>query len=270
MFYDIRGDMLVTDERSFSNRTEALFIIEMLKALAIQMDLATVAIITPYRGQVSPIKELITEANLPSRPVVATIDSFQGREMAAVIFSCVRSSQQPGLGFMKDARRMNVALTRAKQLLSVVGNLRVLAHDRTWHNLIEDARHRGLIRTSLDEAPLLLPQGATGNNPPPTGSGHGRRARRDDRRGQTPRRSSRSLSPARSRRPDRSRPRSRSRSRTRHQNSSCDRTPYRHGTRSRDAAAADLTGVDLRAAGQPPDPRRRPAGDDSRGGHIRP
>eukprot|EP00593_Proboscia_inermis_P013888 CAMPEP_0171302332 /NCGR_PEP_ID=MMETSP0816-20121228/11718_1 /TAXON_ID=420281 /ORGANISM="Proboscia inermis, Strain CCAP1064/1" /LENGTH=95 /DNA_ID=CAMNT_0011780717 /DNA_START=595 /DNA_END=883 /DNA_ORIENTATION=+ len=57
---------------------------------------------------------------------VKSVDAYQGREMDIIIFSCVRSNREGKVGFLKDWRRMNVAFTRAKSALIVVGDLETL------------------------------------------------------------------------------------------------------------------------------------------------
>jgi superfamily I DNA and/or RNA helicase len=84
----------------------------------------SIAVISPYREQVALMQEAVKEdekfANLPI--TVNTIDAFQGQERDVVYISLVRSNAKNEIGFLSDTRRMNVAMTRARQQLIVVGD----------------------------------------------------------------------------------------------------------------------------------------------------
>lgn len=81
---------------------------------------------------------------------VATVDSFQGHEKSFIIFSCVRNNSDNKIGFLRDKRRLNVALTRAKHGLIVVGNKNVLQKgDPLWRDYIAYLEEQDVIFTDL-------------------------------------------------------------------------------------------------------------------------
>lgn len=89
------------------------------------------AFISPYAGQVAVAKEL-----LPKGLRICTIDSFQGQEAECIIISLVRSNDECDIGFLKDYRRMNVALTRAKQKLFVIGDSATIGADAFYNSFL--------------------------------------------------------------------------------------------------------------------------------------
>ena len=74
---------------------------------------------------------------------VNTVDSFQGSEKEVIIFSCVRNNKRGELGFLTDYRRINVALTRAKYGMIIIGNERTLIHDKKWGALLTFLKEDG-------------------------------------------------------------------------------------------------------------------------------
>ena len=82
---------------------------------------------------------------------VASVDAFQGREKDFIILSCVRSNEKTGIGFLNDPRRLNVAMTRARSGLVILGNPKVLSRQRLFHDLLNHFRDEGcLVEGSLD------------------------------------------------------------------------------------------------------------------------
>lgn len=90
------------------------------------------AVISPYSGQVQQAKELLS-ANVR----ISTVDSFQGQEKKIVIISLVRSNSDAIIGFLKDYRRMNVAMTRAKEHLIVIGDSSTIGQDKFFSQFLE-------------------------------------------------------------------------------------------------------------------------------------
>ena len=91
-----------------------------------------IGIVTPYEDQRSYIVNYMQfngslKKDLYKEVEVASVDEFQGREKDYIILSCVRSNEHQGIGFLNDPRRLNVALTRAKYGVVILGNPKVLS-----------------------------------------------------------------------------------------------------------------------------------------------
>ncbi|PPR92993.1 hypothetical protein GOBAR_AA27686 [Gossypium barbadense] len=83
--------------------------------------------------------------------VVASVDSFQGREKDYIILSCVRSNEHQGIGFLNDPRRLNVALTRARYGIVILGNPKVLSKQALWNGLLTHYKeHECLVEGPLN------------------------------------------------------------------------------------------------------------------------
>lgn len=98
-----------------------------------------ITVIAPYRAQVRVLKELFGDNEV----AVGTVDSFQGQENDMVIISCVRSNANSTIGFLKDRRRLNVALSRASKKLILVGDSATLCALAILKKAIEHAEKIG-------------------------------------------------------------------------------------------------------------------------------
>ncbi|KAK9474352.1 P-loop containing nucleoside triphosphate hydrolase protein [Dipodascopsis tothii] len=164
-----------------------------------------IGIITPYEGQRSyVVSSMQTNGTLRKelykQVEVASVDAFQGREKDYVILSCVRSNEHQGIGFLSDPRRLNVALTRAKYGLVVLGNPKVLSKHPMWHHLLMHYKeNRCLVEGPLNNLQASLIQfakprvpfrGLPPQRPPPDASylasGSARAARANLAVGQRP------------------------------------------------------------------------------------
>jgi ATP-dependent RNA/DNA helicase IGHMBP2 len=106
------------------------------------LDLVKTAFISPYSGQVTAAKEA-----LPKQIRCSTIDSFQGQEKENIILSLVRSNDDGDIGFLKDYRRLNVAITRAKEQLFVVGDSATIGPDVFYNAFLTYIEKYGSYRT---------------------------------------------------------------------------------------------------------------------------
>ena len=102
----------------------------------------TTAFISPYAGQVAAAKE-----TLPKEMRISTIDSFQGQEKEVIILSLVRSNDDGEIGFLKDYRRMNVAITRAKEQLFVIGDSATIGADAFYNAFLSYVEKQGIYKT---------------------------------------------------------------------------------------------------------------------------
>ena len=135
------------DRGNFYNKSEETVIIDLVKAASqICGKTPRTGIITYYNRQKENItRRLMNEnLNIEDRIKVNTVDAFQGSESDLIFVSCVRGGSG-GVGFLRDAQRLNVALTRAVSTLVVVGNMTTLKTScPAWRDLVEDAQKRKL------------------------------------------------------------------------------------------------------------------------------
>lgn len=136
---------------SLRNEGEAgLVVARARELLAAGLPPEALAVITPYSAQASLIREQLTD--VPTLEV-DTVDAFQGREKEAVLLSLVRSNGEQQVGFLEDLRRMNVAITRAKRHLFVVGDSATLTGHPFYARFVEEAQGQGGYRSAWEWAP---------------------------------------------------------------------------------------------------------------------
>jgi len=138
-FVDLTNGIQTLDGTSSQNITEAIYLMRVVyKFLLAGVKPSSIGILTPYLSQLNLIISNVDKYLSPSkneygensrRVDVATIDGFQGREKEIIIFSTVRTQS---VGFLADWRRLNVALTRAKCGLIVIGSRKCLSNDKNW------------------------------------------------------------------------------------------------------------------------------------------
>eukprot|EP01114_Cavostelium_apophysatum_P010426 TRINITY_DN2410_c0_g1_i4.p1 TRINITY_DN2410_c0_g1~~TRINITY_DN2410_c0_g1_i4.p1 ORF type:complete len:829 (-),score=214.57 TRINITY_DN2410_c0_g1_i4:196-2682(-) len=142
-FYNCIGqEEISASGTSYLNRTEASICEKIVTHfLKSGVNPSQIGIITPYEGQRAYIVAYMQRSGslrpqLYKEIEVASVDSFQGREKDFIILSCVRSNEHQGIGFLNDPRRLNVALTRSRFGLVILGNPKVLSKQPMWNSLL--------------------------------------------------------------------------------------------------------------------------------------
>jgi superfamily I DNA and/or RNA helicase len=114
---------------------------EMIGKQRILDERLDVGIISPYRAQVQYLRQLIRKREFlkPFRSLISvnTVDGFQGQERDIIIISLVRSNDEGQIGFLRDLRRMNVAITRARMKLIILGDRQTLCRHPFYRKLWE-------------------------------------------------------------------------------------------------------------------------------------
>lgn len=139
---------------SSTNPEEAAFLIRHLEQLVIEVEkenisgvFSSVAVISPYKEQIRILDEFFKSSPLLTKHqdkiTVNTIDSFQGQERDIVYISMTRSNTEGEIGFLSDVRRMNVAMTRARKKLVVIGDSATIAQLPFYADFIAYAEQHG-------------------------------------------------------------------------------------------------------------------------------
>lgn len=150
---------------SFSNEKEVELVFQLLQKIneecRTRRRRPSVGVISGYSAQVDRlITHVYPEDHTQWSNIqieIATVDSFQGRECDAIIYSTVRSNAQRRIGFLRDHRRINVALSRARDLLIIVGDDFMMEHATLGSAPNPFASVIGYIRSNPDECKIIQP-----------------------------------------------------------------------------------------------------------------
>jgi superfamily I DNA and/or RNA helicase len=134
------------DESAFTFKHINLFISDLSKKYTVD-NFPSIAVISPYKQQINLLKTQFEHSpdleKYKDHISVNTIDSFQGQERDVVYISLTRSNDKGEIGFLSDIRRMNVAMTRARKKLVVIGDSATLGQHPFYANFIEYAEKKG-------------------------------------------------------------------------------------------------------------------------------
>jgi superfamily I DNA and/or RNA helicase len=136
------------DGESRRNSREANLVVAKVRAL-VEAGVAAsdIGVITPYAAQVRLLREKLAIDDLE----IDTVDGFQGREKEAIVISLVRSNETGEIGFLSDLRRTNVAMTRARRKLIMIGDSATLSSEPFYARLIEYFESQGAYHTVWEE-----------------------------------------------------------------------------------------------------------------------
>jgi len=146
---------------SMTNPEEAVFVLKHLSQLVTRLEthypaaeFPTIAVISPYLQQILLLKELVLHSPVLQahhyKISVNTIDSFQGQERDIVYISMARSNTEGMIGFLSDIRRMNVAMTRARKKLVIIGDSATLSRLPFYADFITYAEQAGEYKSAWE------------------------------------------------------------------------------------------------------------------------
>ncbi len=165
-FIDTAGtgffERIDSETKSSYNKEEANLLIRHFKEYLHQIQLMNkldevnnIGVISPYKAQVSLLKEIFDDtfsdnADLQSKIGINTVDSFQGQERDIIYISLVRSNEKGEIGFLADTRRMNVAITRAKKKLVVIGDSGTIGTHPFYQKFLDYVNEIGAYRSAFE------------------------------------------------------------------------------------------------------------------------
>jgi superfamily I DNA and/or RNA helicase len=151
-FIDTAGasfdETLEPDGESRYNEQEAQWVVRKVQALRnLGLPAESIGVISPYSAQVRLLRSKLPDLQLE----IDSVDGFQGREKEAVIVSLVRSNPENEIGFLEDVRRMNVALTRARRKLIVIGDSATITIHPFYQRMVTYFESIGAYRSVWEE-----------------------------------------------------------------------------------------------------------------------
>jgi len=164
-FIDTAGcgytEIINPESLSIANPEEAQLLIKHLKMVLAQIALSkdagkriNIGIISPYKEQVQYLTNQINADEelepYKSKIAIKTVDGFQGQERDIIYISMVRSNDQREIGFLSDIRRMNVALTRAKKKLVVIGDSATIGNHSFYKDFLDYAESIGAYKSAWE------------------------------------------------------------------------------------------------------------------------
>ena len=143
------------------NKEEAGLTLRLIEKLVDEVGMSdwvqeqiTIGIITPYRAQVDHLQKLAESSaaleTLGKLVAINTVDAFQGQERDVIVISLVRSNSKGEVGFLGDIRRTNVAMTRAKKKLIIIGDSATLGSHPFYLELIEFVQKKGFYKSAFE------------------------------------------------------------------------------------------------------------------------
>lgn len=161
-FIDTAGcgfDEKINEETlSTYNEEEARFVLShldsILKGAGEEAGRLKIGVIAPYKAQSELLKSTLGDLGL-EEPIlknitINSVDAFQGQERDVMLISLTRSNPNGEIGFLSDVRRMNVAMTRARHLLVMVGDSATLSSNSFFDELIQDMQQRNLYHSAFE------------------------------------------------------------------------------------------------------------------------
>jgi superfamily I DNA and/or RNA helicase len=148
------------DSQSICNKEEAELLVrhfrqymQLAKMTTGKEDIGSIGVISPYRAQTVYLKQLL--GHLPDdesceRLSVNTVDSFQGQERDIIYISLTRSNEKGIIGFLSDTRRMNVAMTRARKKLVVIGDSATMGNHPFYSEMLDYFNEIGAYRSAFE------------------------------------------------------------------------------------------------------------------------